>query len=492
MVIDAQSRPTARARLRASVEDTDTALGFLIAAIVVYVVVFGALVWQRHDRFGSFGFDMGIFDQAVWLAARGESFMTTRGLDLFGHHANLDLYLLAPFSWLGAGPHFLNLLQVGALGITAVPLYALGRHRGLAPFVALATPVAFLLHPATGLLAWELFHPETVAVLFVVAAYLAAARERWRWYAVLAIVAVGWKEDVALFVFVLGIILGFRGHRRVGAWTMALTATWFLFVNRVVLSAVNGEGAFYNQFYGDLGGSPFEIARTALVHPTEILSRLSAPDAVEYVWTLAAPLGLIALVAPGVALLGLPQLLGNLLSINGFTRDISYHYTALPLAALALASVEALARPRFGDRSRRALAALMVVAALAGAAQWGASPFGGRRDDGLWPAAGDPRRGTKEAAVALIPDGAAVSATYSLVPHLSRRERIYEFPNPFAERNWGVNGERTHDPDTIEWIAVDRTTMGQADRATLARALASGGYTIRLDQHQILVAHRRR
>jgi len=109
----------------------------LAVLVVGWALTFGVLAWQRHDRFASFGFDMGIFDQAVWLAARGKSFITVRGLDLFGHHANVAFYLLAPFSWLGAGPHFLNLLQVAALSVSAVPLFLLGRHRGLSPWLAL-------------------------------------------------------------------------------------------------------------------------------------------------------------------------------------------------------------------------------------------------------------------------------------------------------------------------------------------------------------------
>lgn len=491
-----QSRPDpARQRVRRFTdrlgEPFDLPQALLVVLILVYVVVFGVLVWQRHDRFGSFGFDMGIFDQAVWLAARGKSLITVRGLDLFGHHANVAFYLLAPFSWLGAGPQFLNLLQVGALGLSAVPLYLLGRHRGLSPWIALAPAAAFLLHPSTGLLAWELFHPETIAIVFVLFAYLASVKERWGWYGAALIVAVAWKEDVALFAVVLGLLVFVRGHRRVGGWTMGLSAAWFLFVNRILLTAVNGEGAFYDQFYGDLGGSPFDIAWTALVHPTQIIERLTSAEAIEYLWMLNAPFALVMLVAPAALLLAVPQLLGNLLSINAFTRDITYHYTALPLAAAALASVEGLAVVRRDRLIRRVLAGVMVLAALAGAARWGAAPFGDRYDEGLWPQAGDARRAVKERAVALVPDDAAVSATYHFVPHLSRRERIYEFPNPFAERNWGVRGEETHDPDTIDWIAVDRTIMGQKDRLVLEQALTRGDWEVLLNAGEIVVARRR-
>ncbi|MBI2168779.1 MAG: DUF2079 domain-containing protein [Actinobacteria bacterium] len=463
----------------------------LAIAIAVWILVFGVLVYRRHDRFASFGFDMGIFDQAVWLAARGKSFITVRGLDVFGHHANVAFYLLAPFSWLGAGAHFLNLLQVCALAGTAVPLFLLGRHRGLAPWIALVPAAAFLLHPTTGLLAWELFHPESVALVFLAWAYLASVHRRWRPYAVLLIVALAWKEDVALAAFFLGLLIFVRGDRKAGAWTMALTLGWFLLVNRVLLGAVNGAGAFYDEFYGDLGGSPFDIAWTALVHPTRIIDKFWAADAKSYLWQLASPFGFVPLAAPLVVLMGVPQVTGNILSVNSFTRDISYHYTALPLAALALGSVEALARFRRDRVVVAILAAAVLASSVVGAVRWGVSPIGGRYDDGLWPAAGDPRRDLKETALGLIPGDAAVSATYQFVPHLSHREGIYQFPNPYKEAYWGIQGRGTHDPDVVDWLAVDRQIMGADDRSVFAEALSDWDFEIVFERDDIVVARRR-
>lgn len=470
---------------------TDFPVLVLVGMVALWIALFGVLVWQRHDRFGSFGFDMGIFDQAVWLAARGESFITVRGLDLFGHHANVAFYLLAPFSWLGAGAHFLNLLQVTTLALGAVPLYLLGRHRELSPWIALAPAAAYLLHPSTQFLAWELFHPETVAIAPLLFAYVAAVKQRWGWYAGLLVFAVAWKEDLALAAFAIGLIVLIRGHRKIGGLTMGLSLAWFLVVNRILLSAVNGEGAFYDQFYGDLGGSPFDIAWTGLVHPTQVLSKFADASAVEFVWQLAAPFALLALASPLVLLVAVPQLVANILSVNEFTREITFHYAAVPLAALALASVEGLARVARSVHVRRALAVGLLVTALAGTVRWGPSPIGERWDEGFWPRAGDPRKETKDLAVDLVPDGVSVSASYQFVPHLTHREGIYEFPNPFRERNWGVQGENTHDPATVEWLAVDTRITGRSDRAVLEAQLSTGAWDVVLDEDGILVARRR-
>src|SRR5436305_8483469 len=73
----------------------------LLAMVVVWSVVFIALGTLRHERYGTFSFDLGIYDQGIWLLSRLRvPFVTIKGLHLFGHHTNLILFLLVPFYWL--------------------------------------------------------------------------------------------------------------------------------------------------------------------------------------------------------------------------------------------------------------------------------------------------------------------------------------------------------------------------------------------------------
>jgi hypothetical protein len=55
----------------------------LAAMITLFVGTFVWLAWLTHARFGTFGFDLGIFDQGVWLLSRfRDPFVTIRGLSL--------------------------------------------------------------------------------------------------------------------------------------------------------------------------------------------------------------------------------------------------------------------------------------------------------------------------------------------------------------------------------------------------------------------------
>src|SRR5205085_6665980 len=102
----------------------------LVGMIAAYVAVFGTLTWQQQSNFGTFGFDLGIYDQGIWLLSRfKDPFITIRGLEFFGHHMNPALLLFVPAYWLGAGPHFLLVAQVLAQASGAFAIYLLARDR---------------------------------------------------------------------------------------------------------------------------------------------------------------------------------------------------------------------------------------------------------------------------------------------------------------------------------------------------------------------------
>ena len=94
-------------------------------------------------------------------------------------------------------------------------------------------------------------------------------------------------------------------------------------------------------------------------------------------------------------------------------------------------------------------------------------------------------------ALALVPPRAGVAATYYLVPHLTHRVHIYEFPNPWMPTNWGLRGEHPPDPRTVDWFVLDTTLNG--DHASLyARLIApDGDFRVVFHRDHIVVARRK-
>lgn len=459
--------------------------------MTLWAAVFGWLVYLRHARFATFGFDLGIFDQATWLLSEGKTFMTVRGLPVFGHHANLGLLLFVPAYRLGAGPELLNAAMVVSQALGALPVYLIARDRLERRWLPVALSGAYLLHPSLGFFAWETFHPEVMAITPLLFAWWFARRERWGWFAISLVYAASWKEDVALYVAALGVVL-LVVHRRWGrgALTAAAGAAWFLFVNRWLLPRGAGsDQAFYDSWFGNLGSTPLEIVKNAIAHPTRVLRPATEPDAMSYYWHLVAPYALVPLLAPAVLLAALPQLLVNVLSVNDFTRDPAYHYAALPFTALTIAAVEGVAllpRPRL-----QSTAVLAVVAsAIATAALWGISPIGLRYDDGWWPLVPDGREAVKAEAIAGIGPEERVSASYQLVPHLSQRDEIYEWPNPFVKTNWGIGKEDRIPEELGADVLVLDTTRFDDEEAELLDDLLRDEFYLVSDEQGVVVARR--
>jgi hypothetical protein len=121
---------------------------------------------------------------------------------------------------------------------------------------------------------------------------------------------------------------------------------------------------------------------------------------------------------------------------------------------------------------------------------WSPSPIGDSY--AVW-ARSSPRHESMREALKLIPDNASVTATYTLLPHLSHRERIYDWPNPWVPAYWGNDDKyRLPDPSTIQYIVLDRAQVGAAQQALLASLIAPDGpYEVLLDADDVIVGRRK-
>src|SRR5207237_7599521 len=130
-----------------------------------------------------------------------------------------------------------------------------------------------------------------------------------------------------------------------------------------------GASSFYSR-YREVGGSPGGVLRTAVTHPVRILDKTFDHRSLRYLADLAVPLAGLFLAAPLALVAALPELALNLLSSVQTQTSIRFHYTAGLIPPLVVGSVLGAARLRRGT----ALAALVLVAALAGNVRLGAIP----------------------------------------------------------------------------------------------------------------------
>jgi uncharacterized membrane protein len=260
---------------------------------------------------------------------------------------------------------------------------------------------------------------------------------------------------------------------------MGAAVAWAAIAVAVVIPHFNeaGTSEFYGRYAG-VGGSPGGIVKTAVTHPLRLLEAAFDGAGAQYLAELALPFSVLWAAAPLAALAAVPELALNLLSRTETQTSIHFHYTAVTIPPLLVASVLGAAKLT-RDRPRLAgwLGAGAVTVALAANWHLGAVPLwhelpGGEalQHDASHVAGHDH---VAMRALARVPGDAVVSATNSLGAHLSARRRILSFPLLLD----------------ADWVAVDETRLSTGDRL-VARPAAERLVALRRDPRWQLVYSR--
>jgi uncharacterized membrane protein len=395
----------------------------------------------QHHAYHSHAYDFGFFDQVVWNTAQGRFFETTFvRYNFLGQHVEPVLLLFAAAYRVWPAPELMLLAQAAVAAWAAVPLYLGTRRLLMSAWAGLCVAVAYLLAPHVhGAVLFD-FHPEVMGTALVFSAFTLLVHGRPGW----ALAAIGslflLKEEAALVGIGFALVFRLFGYRHQASWLLAASLLYLVLVVGVLMTAVRGEAGDLPSRYKYLGTSPGEVLTAPVLRPGVILGHVAGATQAGGAAYLLGTQALLPLAGPA-ALAAVPLLVVHLPSTHPPQQALTLQYAVLPLAVLFVAAVLGAARlarsPRLdplwrsvaGGRlppPRRAalLAAALLVAEGVG---WLAgSPLGPRIDLERF------RRTAHTAAIdrvlAAVPPDVPVSAQSGLVPHLSQRRRIWEFP----------------------------------------------------------------
>jgi uncharacterized membrane protein len=461
----------------------------VILAAAAYAVFFSLWSIKKYDAFQAPGFDIGIYDQGLWLLSRfKEPFVTLLGLNLFGDHSSFILILFVPLYWIVPAPETLLVVQAIALAVGIVPVFLLGRMVLRNSWVALIPAIAYLATPALGWLNLENFHPDSLEVPLLLFALYFMSRARWRPYLVMVLLLMTVKEDTALVLIPLGIYVALRHNRRMGILTAGIAVAWFALMMFVVQPALSGATAgaldSWRIPYGGFGG----LLATFFKRPWEVVTYLLSADKAKYLFQLFTPVLFLPLLT-WRTLIVVPILFFNLLSTFWYQSSVQYHYTSLIIPVLCGMALLGLDRFR-SLKLRRVLAVGILVATVFSAYLWG--PYPHTRTVAYYPDPYHPQAVAAAEAVALIPPDAVVAAGDKFSPHLTHREQIYTFPSPFSATYWGDDsqkGQRLPVADQVEYV-LDLPSILPEETIAVLSTLGAEGFTPVYENEGVLLLKR--
>ena len=415
----------------------------------VYAVLLSIEAVREHHRFETF-LDLAVYDQALWLLAHGhEPFSTVISRPLLGGHFQPGIALLTPIYWLELGVPGLLTAQSIALALTAPALFALARASGASPALAAVPAFLWLACPWVASVNLFEFRPDPFAPALIVLGVLAAIQRRYLVLTVTTVVALSLKEDISLTYVMLGFLMVFQGMRRVGAILAVGSAAWFVVATIVVDAQSGANEAFGRRFAGARGDSVRDALVWTVQRPIETLSDFVA-DSLGGLLLLIVSTGGLALLAPVWLLLSLPTVLHNALSAHGPQHELHFHYHLGTLTGLFVAAAIGTGRVGRLGSSGRLVVVFVMGTALIAAVAGGLSVH----QDVVKPRPA--HAASAELALARIPDGVPVSATPSLLPHLTQRVEIYSLPEPFVALDWGGSftpGELAERAQRVRFVA---------------------------------------
>ena len=444
-----------------------------------------------HYRVGRF--DLGHMVQAVWSTSDGRPLEVTHGatgeqVTRLGAHVDPFLVLLAP-AWLAwPSPLVLGLAQIVAVSLGALPVFWLARKHLQSERAAGLVALGYLAYPWLAVTAAASIHPVTFAIpLFLFCVWFLDSDRLWP-FAVCAVLAMSTGELMALPVAGLGLWYALaRGRRAAGSAIALAGAAWTFVAVYVVVKEFAGGDSIYYGFYEHVGGSPDGVVRTLFTDPGAIASALFEAHDVRYLLWLGLPLLFLFVLSPGLALVAVPQLLANSLSDFRSMTDPRYHSIAAVVPFLIAATVFGVARIR-PSRQISIVGAMLVcstaIALFVGpwARALGMTPLGGRE---TVPQA---RVDALNAAIALVPDDAAVTSSNVAGAHLSARRYVYSVP--VLERATWVVVDRA-DPWVVSRDSPILTNHPEVVSAFVAKLDANPEWRVVFDRSGVVVFQRR-
>jgi uncharacterized membrane protein len=385
----------------------------------------------KHAVYKSTAFDLGIFDQALYLISQGQiPFSSLTDYHILADHAAFILYPLSLLYWIHANVHWLFIVQAISLSIACYPAFRLALLAGLTQSQGMVVSAVCLLYPVVFNINLFDFHTEVIAIPSILWMVFAARSRQTGLFFIALLITLSCKDALSLTVVAIGLwMILIEDRKKYGFLALISGVTWFFIASKLVIPWFHPEEAAgvsrYLDKYNELGKTPTEIIRNFFVHPQLVLSQIFSIENLQYLGILCLPVIYIFLarsITPFLQLVpAIPTLLMNILANpgEGALRDLIHQYSLPILPFIALTVIACFQEKSFSFLSgRRGRIAIVSWAAMCFIMFSQLSYF-----FGPYYGSASTFRATRNA-VARVEDGKSVLTTAEVVPHLTHRPLI--------------------------------------------------------------------
>jgi uncharacterized membrane protein len=457
-----------------------------LAAFAVYSVT--ALL--RHRQFGTAGYDLGIFDQAVRRYAHFQAPtvpLKGAGYNIFGDHFHPIIALAAPFYWISDDPRTLLMLQAGLIAASIPVVYRFARRR-TGSRACLAVCFAYAASWAFQTMVNFSFHEVAWGVPILALAIDALDRQDDRQLLIFGALLLLVREDMGILLVLIGLLRLLRRPRWPGIALLVAGVLMYEITTTVILPHFSPNGQFaYWQYGPTLGPDLKSAVINAITKPWHVVQLFFAPWVkTRTLLLLVVPLAFLPF-RSRYSLLALPLLAQRFFEPAERYRlwQPAYHYNALPWVILVFAVVDGAGRLDLWSHQRvKAALCIFLVACpiVITASNRNVAVLHDLFSGKLFTL--DAEMKAQAATVAKVPRNVCVEADDRLAGHLTNRDYVsipgtQDYPSDYIALDLSqdsVGGNDGPPPATIYNDALGRGYLVVFTDGSL-RLLQSASYT---------------
>jgi uncharacterized membrane protein len=402
----------------------------------VYILIMSLVTIMRHISYNSYAFDLGIFDQIIWNMVNGNDLHSSILGDrhFFGEHVSPILLIIGPLYLIYPHPITLIVFQTVALASGTIPVYLLAKKKLESSQLAILFSFMYLCYQPLRYVNLFDFHEIALSTPLLLFTFLYLEQRRYVIFGLFLTLAVFCKEEISVIVVMIGLYIVLVQKNKKLGMVLAFAGIMIFITEIAFIIPYYRKGPFaFVDRYIYLGENIPDILQTLVFHPIYVLKHVAVTQKLLFLIEVFGPVGFLSFLSPSHLLLTLPTLFQNLLSDFEPQYSIEYQYTAPLISFVFISAIYGLRnllghttfREKLNISPNRTQVNFMVSAGLLLCCLlfFGNSPAYLLREYQV-------TSHTKivDKLLERIPATAVVSAQGVLVPHLSHRKNIYEFP----------------------------------------------------------------